>query len=507
MLINNFFFFKFLMQFNLNLLILLSVFLSLIFFFTKLYNLYYSIKTFSVFKFLNLFIIIILLLSFFLHIFTIWFYFFYTNGVYNNLLFNESVLLIPNMSYFYKFSLFGLITTPLYMSADLFGLVLLTLAYLVGFFSLLALDNRLFWKNIRFLFYFNIFLIVVFFYVSVSNILFFFLLYECLLVPSFFIVYFVSPSRRAIQASLYFIIWTQIGSFLVLCVVSYILVISGEYDFYSLKNFLFTSTEVWWLFFFLFFGFGFKVPIWPFHYWLTKTHVEAPAGFSMYLSGFLVKSALYGFYKLSNILGGEINTVLFSTIALFGAVDASLKMWGQTDLKKLVAYGTIQEMNLIYLVFLWGDTYSIVGGILFCFTHAFLSTLMFYVVDCVQRRFHSRSVVELSGILNVTPNLGIVILMMCVFYAGLPGTLKFVSEFYIFTGFLEISPFSCFLLMFICNVFGLIGFSKCWFNVTFGMMIKNNKYLAIDLTIKELFIVGSCFCFLVGSVYFINSLF
>lgn len=71
----------------------------------------------------------------------------------------------------------------------------------------------------------------------------------------------------------------------------------------------------------------------------------------MYLSGFLVKSAIYGFYKVSNIIGNEIDTFIFSTICIIGVVDASLKMWGQTDLKKLVAYGTIQEMNLIFLVF------------------------------------------------------------------------------------------------------------------------------------------------------------
>lgn len=340
-----------------------------------------------------------------------------------------------------------------------------------------------------------------------SQIFYFFFLYECLLLPSFLVVYFVSPSRRATQASLYFVIWTQIGSLLVLCAVSYIVTTSGVYDFAYLKIFVFTKIEAWWLFFLLFFGFGFKVPIWPFHYWLTKTHVEAPAGFSMYLSGFLVKSALYGFYKFSNILGTEISTVFFSSIVIVGSVDASLKMWGQTDLKKLAAYGTIQEMNLIYLVFLLGDTNSILGGILFCFAHAFLSMLMFYIVDCVQRRFHSRSVVELSGILNVTPNLGVCILGMCVCYAGLPGTLKFVSEFYIFVGLLEVSPMSCFLLMFICNFLGLIGFSKCWFNVTFGMMASNTKYLPVDLTTKELFIILSCFLFLFLSVFFINILF
>jgi formate hydrogenlyase subunit 3/multisubunit Na+/H+ antiporter MnhD subunit len=71
----------------------------------------------------------------------------------------------------------------------------------------------------------------------------------------------------------------------------------------------------------------------------------------MYLSGFLVKTALFGFYKIINLLGNEINSVFFSSICIIGIIDSSLKMWGQTDIKKLVAYGTIQEMNIIYLTF------------------------------------------------------------------------------------------------------------------------------------------------------------
>jgi formate hydrogenlyase subunit 3/multisubunit Na+/H+ antiporter MnhD subunit len=64
-----------------------------------------------------------------------------------------------------------------------------------------------------------------------------------------------------------------------------------------------------------------------------------------------VKSAVYGFYRLSNLLGGDLETVFFSLFCFLGVLDSSLKMWGQTDLKKLVAYGTVQEMNLIFLAF------------------------------------------------------------------------------------------------------------------------------------------------------------
>jgi len=331
-------------------------------------------------------------------------------------------------------------------------------------------------------------------------------MYEFLLLPSFLFVFFVAPSRRAIQASLYFIIWTQIGSFLVLCAISYIIAITSCYDFYTIKMYNFNPMQQYFLYSLIFFGFGFKVPIWPFHYWLTKTHVEAPSGFSIYLSGFLVKSAIYGFYKLTNIFSSELNTSIFVAICLMGVVDASLKMWGQTDLKKLVAYGTVQEMNLIYFVFCWGDINAIVGGILFTATHSFLSAMMFFIVDCVYRRYHTRSLVEINGILHLTPNLGIAIILMMVFFAGLPGTIKFVTEFYIFSGFLEISSFICFFIMFVANVLGLIGFSKCWFNAIFGLYRKNLQTVPLDLTLKELLILFFCFFFLFIFSFFPNFL-
>lgn len=162
-------------------------------------------------------------------------------------------------------------------------------------------------------------------------------------------------------------------------------------------------------------------------------------------------------------------------------------MWGQTDLKKLVAYGTIQEMNLIFLVFIWGDSKALLGGIIFTVVHAYLSALMFFLVDCIYRRFNSRSIIEVNGILQQSPILGLNVILMTIFFAGLPGTLKFVVEFYIFSGLIEISFTMCFFIIFIANVLGLIGFCKSWFNVLFGVNIKAKKAQILDLTKKEIF--------------------
>ena len=498
-LLEHFFYFKYLISINLSIIFFFTTVSILLFYIAKYFDFQFLIKNLSIFVYLRFLLITVNLISFFLFIY-LFIYYIYINkiliveGLLSDLLFNFTGCLNIWLGSFY-------------FSLDFFSFILLFLAYIVGFISLLALDTRLYWRNIKYIFSFNIFILIVFFYVATTNLILFFLFYEFLLIPSFLFVYFVSYSRKAIQASLYFVIWTQIGSFLVLCAVAYLIAVSNFYDFFSVRTFVFTNLEIAILYTLLFFGFGFKVPIWPFHYWLTKTHVEAPSGFSIYLSGFLVKSALFGFYRLTNVLGGELDTTIFSTIAAIGVIDSSLKMWGQVDVKKLVAYGTIQEMNLIYLVFCWGDSTAILGAILFCATHAFLSVLMFYLVDCIYRRYLSRHVTEVSGILHVTPNLGISILFMTIFYAGIPGTIKFISEFYIFSGLLEVSSTFCFLLMFIANVCGLIGFSKCWFNCVFGMNISFFKKAVLDLSKKELLIIVFSFFFLFFFSFFIGYFF
>lgn len=437
--------------------------------------------------------------SYFLSMFYLFIYIYIFNFIIvelNNYYYSNDYIINPYYNFF-----------NIEVSLDFFGMVLLTIAYIVGLLSFLALDNKLYWKNIKFMFYLNIFVLIVFFYVTTNNLLVLFIFYEFLLIPSFLLVYFLSPSRKAIQASLYFVIWTQIGSFLVLCTTFYIISATGCLSFFMIKNYNFSQLEVFFLSAVLFLGFGFKVPIWPFHYWLTKTHVEAPSGFSMYLSGFLVKTALYGFYKITSIFGGELNSIIFSTICILGVIDASLKMWGQTDLKKLVAYGTVQEMNIIYLTLCWGDSLNVISGILFCITHALLSVLMFYIVDVIYRRYNSRSVIEVSGILQRTPNLAIAIFVMCIFFSGLPGTLKFTTEFYIFSSFLELAPFTCLLTFFIANCLGLIGFSKCWFNSIFGMSYKNTNQKILDLTIKEVYIISISLMLLVITCFLPNLLF
>lgn len=489
-----------------NLLLLFGVFCVLlcIFFFSKFINFQIIKLNNSLNTFIKYTTIISLLVSFFIHFINFWFYIKHLSVLSNSILYN----LVDDVDFDRSsFDSIAFTTHSFNFSLEMFGFVFILLAYLVGIISFLCLDSQFFEKNFKYVFVCNLLVCVVYLFTVCNDFLIFFVLYECLLIPSFLFVYNTSQYKKGVQASLYFLIWTQLGSFLVLAAVSYITITVGGTSFFVLKNFIFTPIESYFLYFLIFLGFGFKIPIWPFHFWLTKTHVEAPAGFSIFLSGFLVKSAVYGFYRLSNVLGNDISTIFFTLFPILGVVDSSFKMWSQLDLKKLVAYCTVQEMSLLYLSFIWGDNNCFIGGVLLCVTHSLLSSLMFFLVDCIQRRYKTRLVTELSGILHRTPNLGISLILMVVLYSGLPGTLKFTSEFYIYSGLVEAVPMLSILTLFISNFFGIIGFSKCWYNVVFGLSLKNQSFLQIDLTFKEFWIIVIC---LVSSFLFnfnINILF
>jgi NADH-quinone oxidoreductase subunit M len=77
---------------------------------------------------------------------------------------------------------------------------------------------------------------------------------------------------------------------------------------------------------FFFIGFGIKIPVWPFHYWLTKVHVEAPTGFSIFLSGFLVKTAFFCFSYVYIIFTNKVATLVCVSIVVWGALDSSIRM-------------------------------------------------------------------------------------------------------------------------------------------------------------------------------------
>lgn len=361
--------------------------------------------------------------------------------------------------------------TPLnqYSYVNIVGVLVIYLCYLVGIVSLVVLGDR-FWTNTKGLpLSFLYFPLVVSLLCSVKSLFALFLSYELLLLPSLYVVYRSCYTRRAQQANIYFFVWTQLGSLLVLCPVLYLVFVYGSTTITTLAKIQFTANEVWFLYLFFFFGFGVKVPVWPLQYWLVKIHVEAPSGFSIFLSGFLVKSGIYCFFLATSIINPRGVYIFSIFFCILGILDSSLKFWGQEDIKKLIAYATVQEMNIIYLLFNLGSSEAYGVGCVFLLAHGVLSSLLFFIVECVYRRTKTRSVSKMSGLGVLFPNLGVAVWAMLILFLGFPGTMKFYVEFKFIMLTVQWDVCLSFLCIFVLVFVGSVGFARCWFQILYGM--------------------------------------
>ena len=136
-----------------------------------------------------------------------------------------------------------------------------------------------------FIFYCTLILMAGYLLFFTDSLLLFFLAYELLLVPSFFILYNFAKTRRCVEAAYLMFFWTQFGALFLIFSFLYLFFICGTSHFSTMSNFYFSSFELNFLFICWVIGFGVKLPVWPFYGWLPKAHVEASTNFSIFLSG------------------------------------------------------------------------------------------------------------------------------------------------------------------------------------------------------------------------------
>jgi formate hydrogenlyase subunit 3/multisubunit Na+/H+ antiporter MnhD subunit len=153
-----------------------------------------------------------------------------------------------------------------------------------------------------FIFYCTVIIIAGYMLFFTDSLVLFFLAYEMLLVPSFFILYKFAKTRRCVEASYLMFFWTQFGALMLIFSFLYLFSIARSSSFQILNFYEFSSFEINFLFICWIAGFGVKLPVWPFYGWLPKAHVEASTNFSIFLSGVLVKFAFFGLLKCLTIL-------------------------------------------------------------------------------------------------------------------------------------------------------------------------------------------------------------
>ena len=268
-----------------------------------------------------------------------------------------------------------------------------------------------------------------------DSIILFFLAYEMLLVPSFFILYKFAKTRRCVEAAYLMFFWTQFGALFLLFGLLYLFMVCNSSKFSIISYYYLSSFEVNFLFFCWLAGFGVKLPIWPFYGWLPKAHVEASTNFSIFLSGVLVKFAFFGLLKCLLTLQLEPTCLYVYPFLIIGISDAVFKLFYQIDLKKLVAYSTVVEMHWLTICVVSGQSNLMLSSFCMLISHALLSTNSFLLVDAVARRFKTRLITEISGLNFLCPKLFLAILLNTLIFLGFPGSIFFVAEFLFFSFF------------------------------------------------------------------------
>ena len=333
------------------------------------------------------------------------------------------------------------------------------------------------------IYHYSLFILII--YVSTyvllftNNLIIFLISYELLLLPSFYILYKFAKNYSCVEAAYIMLLWTQFGAIFLIFINIFFMLNYNAYYFTSLLNVAFTDNERYFIFILLITSFGVKMPIWPFHLWLPKAHVEAPTNFSIFLSGVLVKLAFFAFIKFIFYTQMIISCKFIFVWLIVGILDVSVRLFYQIDLKKLIAYTTVIEMHWLLLVLLQSNTLAYISSILMIFSHAIISSLFFLLTDSTARRFHTRYITELSSLWLFAPWLTSFILITNIIFLGFPGSSLFLAELFLFLYAWEVNPVIYILLLIILFLSIPIILFRFWIQIMYGNLAFKFLYIKI----------------------------
>ena len=285
---------------------------------------------------------------------------------------------------------------------------------------------------------------------TAQNFVLWFLFYEMSLIPAFLLIKIWGGENRD-RAATKFFLYTFLGSVAMLLSFLGVYFAKGTFDFAALadlgKHGLLTGKVGWLVFAGIFLGLAVKVPIFPFHTWLPDAYETAPTGVSMVLTGALSKMGVYGFVRLLLPLFPHEIKILgpwLLGLAVCSIVFASLAAWAQRDLKRMVAYLSINHLGYCMLGLFAVTTRSTAASIdmhaalsgvfIQIFNHGITAAALFYYIGLLEQRRGLRGVNDFGGLMQRTPLLCGWMSVAMFSSLGLPGLNGFIGEFLIFKG-------------------------------------------------------------------------
>ena len=326
----------------------------------------------------------------------------------------------------------------------------------------------------------------------------FYLFFEGGLIPMFLIVGIWGGKNR-IYASFKFVLYTLLGSVLMLVAILYMWIVSGTTDMVQLLNYEFSispfnilgfeitggAQTMLWLAFFA--SFAVKMPMWPVHTWLPDAHVQAPTAGSVVLAAILLKMGGYGFLRFSLPMfpiASELMMDFVLWLSVIAIIYTSLVAMVQEDMKKLIAYSSVAHMGYVTMGIFTLNQQGIDGAIFQMISHGFISGALFLIVGVIYDRIHTREIDAYGGLVNRMPAYALIFMLFTMANVGLPGTSGFVGELLTLIGVFQVNTWVA--------VFATLGVVlsaayALWLyrRVMFGDLIKASLKSITDLDRRE----------------------
>ncbi len=281
----------------------------------------------------------------------------------------------------------------------------------------------------------------------------FYLFWEVMLIPMFFLIGIWGHGRR-VYSAIKFFLYTLAGSLLMLLAIIGIYLLhgsqTGQYTFglMSLTGTAIPAQAGIWLFAAFLLAFAIKFPLFPLHTWLPDAHTDAPTAGSVILAGLLLKTGAYGLIRFGYPLfpdAAKTLTPLLTGVAVIGILYASWVAFAQTDMKRLVAYSSVGHMGFVALGIAAWTPVALSGAVMQMVNHGVTTAALFALVGMLDERSGTREVAAYGGLWGKVPLLSGLFLLFAMASAGLPGLNNFVGEFLILTGTFRVQPLAAVL--------------------------------------------------------------
>ena len=329
-----------------------------------------------------------------------------------------------------------------HLALDGLSLLLLMLTFALGIVSVLASWTEI--TDAVGFFHLNLLWIlagIAGVFLAVDLFLFYFA-WELMLVPMYFLIAIWGHEHRT-YAAMKFFIFTQLSGLLMLIAIVALYFVhhatAGAYTFeYAdlLGTQMSLRTEVWIMLGF-FVAFAVKLPMFLLHTWLPDAHTEAPTAGSVILAGLLLKTGAYGMLRfVVPLFPDAAHAIAPAAIALgiAGILYGAIQAFGQTDIKRLVAYTSVSHLGFVLLaIFVW-NRLTLQGALITIISHGISTGALFVLAGLIQERMHTREMDHMGGLWDTAPRLSGVGLFFALASLGLPGLGDFVGEFLILLG-------------------------------------------------------------------------